>query len=549
MLTKSTFNLAGGNPRRSLRIALLCLVAIALIAAAFDASAQAVNFNILNKVDTTYKDLTRTWFDTVRRAANKLFWILVSIDFAWTGVIYVLEKNDIGEIAISTAKKILTIGFFFSLLKFSDTWIPAILDSFKTLGITAGNASAATPDGIIMKGADVALAAFKAMDDMGALDKLGAVIPVTFIAIIIFLSFLFVAAQLLVTLVESYIAVGAGVILLGFGGSRWTTDFATKYLQFAVGTGLKLLMIYLIVGAGQTITADLHIQKDDLITSSLAAMGVALVYGYLAIQIPALAAAMLSGSPSMTAGALASTALTMGAAAAGAGAAAAATGGAAAAGTGGAAVGMGGLGKALGAGMQSAADLGKTGLAGAMHAASEVGGAAMGMAKEGIGSAVAGGAQSFGQAVSGSTGGKMADRIESGRGGSMSGANGPSLPAAPASSPMGSGASSNAMPSQSAGQPAGSGSGASQAGAPASSGVETATQGNAGSSEAQAPMGDASDVTFNNGPASGAQPQGGSASGGGGEKLHAKIRDLQGFVPQDAAQGGAVQINLGHTQD
>jgi hypothetical protein len=62
-------------------------------------------------------------------------------------------------------------------------------------------------------------------------------------------------------------------------------------------------------------------------------------------------------------------------------------------------------------------------------------------------------------------------------------------------------------------------------------------------------MGDASDVAFDNGPASGAQSQGGNGSGGGGEKLHAKIRDLQGFVPQDAAQGAAVQINLGHTQD
>lgn len=543
-LTKSHF-LPG---RKWLCRSALMLLVFMLAGVSLEALAAAPAFG-LDAVGEAYRVLQDTWFTKVKSYADKLFWMLVSVDMAWSGVIYVLEKNDMGEIAISTVKKLLTIGFFWSLLQFSHTWIPAIIDSFRQIGMGAGGAAASTPDGIIVVGFELATAAFSAVKKLGAIDALAVILPVTAVSIIIFLSYVFIAAQLLVTLIESYIAVGAGVILLGFGGSRWTTDFATKYLQFAVGTGLKLMIIYMIVGAGQSLTSSLQVSQSNLVESLLTSAGVSLVYAYLAIQIPSIASSMMSGSPSMTAGAMASTALTMGAAVAGGAAAAGAAGMGGAALGGGAVVGSGGLAKALGAGMQSAADLGKTGLAGAMHAAGEVGGAAMGMAKEGIGSAVAGGSQSFGQAVSGSTGGKMADRIESGRGGSMSGANGPSLPAAPASGPTGSGASSSAVPNQAAGQPAGSGSGASQASAPASSGAASGTQGNASSSGAQPPMGDASDVAFNNGPAPEAQSQGGSASGGGGEKLHAKIRDLQGFVPQDAAQGAAVQINLGHTQD
>ncbi|MFD2274698.1 type IV secretion system protein [Undibacterium arcticum] len=144
-----------------------------------------------------------------------------------------------------------------------------------------------------------------------------------------------------------------------FGGSRWTTDFATKYLQYAVGTGIKLMLLYLVVGVGQTITQQLYIDPNQLIDSCLKCMGVALVFGYLAIQIPAMASAMMSGSPSMTAGALAGAALTMGAAAAGAGGAAVAGGKAAQGGAGGAMAGAAGLSKALGAGMSSAMDVGK----------------------------------------------------------------------------------------------------------------------------------------------------------------------------------------------
>ncbi|WP_310703453.1 type IV secretion system protein, partial [Burkholderia multivorans] len=144
----------------------------------------------------------------------------------------------------SLVKKVMTIAFFWTLLKMSDTWIPAIINSFKTIGMAAGGAggsapSAATPDGIVSTGFDTALAAYQAIGELGVMEKIAVVIPVTALAILVFLSFLFVAAQLLVTQIESYIAIGGGVILLGFGGSRWTTDMASKYLQYAVATGIN----------------------------------------------------------------------------------------------------------------------------------------------------------------------------------------------------------------------------------------------------------------------------------------------------------------------
>lgn len=551
-----------GNKRRHwLRMAIFVLLLVVLASTSFDALAQSSGFAVLDPVVNKYQSFQFVWYAKIRVVAERLFWILVSVDFAWSGVIYVLDKNTIEEIAISNVKKILTIGFFYSLLKFSDTWIPAIINSFAKIGRDTGNVVNATPDSIAKTGYELALACFGAMKKLGMLDAIPVVFPVTFIAIVTLLAFLFVAAQLLVTLVESYLAIGAGVILLGFGGSRWTTDFATKYLQYAVGTGVKLMILYLIVGVGQVITADLVINSNQLLQSCLQALGVAVVYGYLAIHIPSMASAMMSGSPSMTAGSLASTALTLGAAAAGAGAAAVGTGKAAMGGAGGAVAGATGLNQALSAGLNSAADHGLSGMGAAMHAAGEVASHGMAMATGSIGDAVAGGGKTFGDRVAESTGGRIASQIEAGRGGLMQGvSDGKNAGRGPAGSAQ---AGTSSAGSASAGAAS---TGSAQVGGEAiQKPVDMEGVGVSSSSEAQTDTGVAlapeQALSPNLGNASGvevgpAQGQGkGNSSGSGGQggrnkdPLHSQIRDLQGFVPSDAAQAAGIQIDLKHIQD
>lgn len=549
------------------------LVMFVLLGLSFNSNADGPSIHILDRVDAVFKPLQSTWYTAIRGYAEKLFWLLVLVDFGWTSVIYALEKNDIAEIVTSLVKKIFTIGFFWGLLKFSDSWIPAIINSFRQIGTTVGNVSSLTPDGIASTGFELAKGAFLIMRDLGTLEAIAVVFPVTLVAIVIFLAFLFVAAQLLVTLIESYIAIGAGVILLGFGGSRWTTDFATKYLQYAVGTGLKLMILYLIVGTGQTLFDSLMLDPNNLIESTLAAMGSALVYAYLAIHVPQIASSMMSGSPSMTAGSLAGTAITLGAAIAGAGAATAAAAASGGAGGVGAAAGATGLAKALGAGYGSALDVGKSGVDAGMHAVGEVAKQGLGLGASGIGSAVNKGKTAFAEKVDASTGGKIANGIEATRGGSVSGAtpsgssqgSGGPTPAAGnpgggttsggepnasrASEPQGVG--SSAMPtSSSAGAPVATGS------APTGGGAAPSPVGMGGAASAGAvpapggtsTLGDASSASVSGGQNI-PDARGRGSDGGGKSPIHERMQALQGYVPQDMAPSTAIQIDLKHTAD
>jgi type IV secretion system protein TrbL len=125
------------------------------------------------------------------------------------------------------------------------------------------------------------------------------------------LAFAIIAGQLLITLVESYIVIGAGVFMLGFTGSRWTLVFGEKYIGYAVSIGIKLFMLELIVGLG----FDLGQQWGSLFANGIAppetyieVVGAALVFGFLAWQIPSLAASLMNGAPRMTLGSFVSTA-------------------------------------------------------------------------------------------------------------------------------------------------------------------------------------------------------------------------------------------------
>lgn len=105
------------------------------------------------------------------------------------------------------------------------------------------------------------------------------------------------------------------------GGSRWTVEFTQKYISYAFATGIKLFMLYLIIGVG---TAQAKTWAALLATTDwnniFAVMGGSMLPAFLGFQIPNMAAAMLSGAPSLTAGAAAATsgALAAGTVAAGA---------------------------------------------------------------------------------------------------------------------------------------------------------------------------------------------------------------------------------------
>lgn len=585
---------------KSIHWATLVIVCVWLAFVAPSAFAQTpapepLSFQVMDKIGALYMSKTFQWSETIRVYAIKLFLMLAAIDFGWLCVNFIFEKKEFEDMMYSVGKKLMTLSFFLFLLMSSNTWIPQVIDSFSKIGKEATKASVATtPDGIVANGFDAAIGVFQILGELDLGEKMAAAMPASLIALFIFLAFLWTAAQLLVAQIESSIAIGAGIILMGFGGSRWTTDMATKYKQYVVATGVKLMLMYIIVGTGATLFNDIKlVSGDGFLASMLVALGSSLMYAFLATKVPAMASGMMSGSPSMGAGDLMTAAIGAGAAIAGMGAAGAALGKAGAGAVGGGAAAATGVGQALGAGLQSGLDMGKSGAGLAAHAMGEVGSHGLGLASGAIGDRMASSSAGFGERVANSAGGKIATSIQASRGGSMAGVGGTESNA-PGSAPSPAASNTAPSPAGTSSSSAGSGSGSPAAGAnaaqvPAGTGAQAASDSSrsasAGNSAGQratpaaaspatgpgAGSGSPLDqVPTNSSPGAAVDPSGsatstpsgdasnGSLSGGSERKsapqerdrdpLHRRIQDLKGYVPDDAAQAATLQINVNHSQ-
>ena len=62
----------------------------------------------------------------------------------------------------------------------------------------------------------------------------------------------FIAADLTVTLVESYFIVSVSSIFFAFGVNSITSSMTKKLVNECIGLGLKLMMLYTIIGVGTT---------------------------------------------------------------------------------------------------------------------------------------------------------------------------------------------------------------------------------------------------------------------------------------------------------
>lgn len=341
----------------------------ALFTVAVPASAYAITplgNGVLDTVTNTFKPLQNKWFAALSHEALILFMLLLSIDVCWLGIQSMLTKKPLEELFPSVVKKLIVACFFLAILQNAGSWVPAIINSFTDAGTKASGIGGLSPSGIMTQGVNIAaqilgaapatahtgtmfgnaLAAMKADITGGFLIEY---IERLLVAIAILLSFTMIALEMCVTLIQSYFVLGAGVLFLGAGGSRWTTKYVDAYLNFAISTGAKLFTIYLLVGAISTaivptlvsdLTINLGAGGGFNLQNGFGAAGTCVIIWMLVKKIPEMTASMLSGSLSTGAGDVGQAAGGM--AMLGAGAVAmAATGGIAAVGAGGTAMSMG----------------------------------------------------------------------------------------------------------------------------------------------------------------------------------------------------------------
>lgn len=305
----------------------VALAGMAITVGSSHAAPMAANdLGIMDSLLATMKTASGGWMSVAMGYANDLFFGLAGLEFTWSAIQLTLKKSDLQDIIVGTLFKVMSLAFFAMLLNKAPVWLPMIIDSFSQAGVAvSGGTTPLTPSSVISKGIGFAAqlistsmkingnqnGGFAQMVASGG-SSLGSYFLSAMIiglaGIAIALAFAAAAAQLFITTLESYVVIGGGALQLGFLGSRWTSSWGEKYFAYAISVGIKLFVIYLIIGFGANMV-DLLSSTLQHLSDSGKSVGLgdyfgmlsgSAVYGVTAWMTPSLASTMMNGSPNMT---------------------------------------------------------------------------------------------------------------------------------------------------------------------------------------------------------------------------------------------------------
>jgi type IV secretion system protein TrbL len=309
----------------------VAVIAVILLGAAALAHAQGPNsVNGPSSILDEYKGLQNGWITKLLGAAQRLFFLLAAIEVAWSFTLLAIEKADFQALTATIVRKIMWIGIFYAILLYGVTpggggWIPAIMDSFHILGQNASSVGPLGPSAIVGFGVNMSVDLLYSLKGADFLTSFASSMALVFCAVVIFIAYLAIAIQFVVAMVESYLVIGAGVIFLGFGGSRWTAAYVERYIAYAVSVGMKILVLYLLVGAGMTVSQGWILVAQNAATSTDPARtgfdlaAAAVMFLCVCWMSPKISSAMLGGVASMSGGDFTGVGMGVGLAAAGAG--------------------------------------------------------------------------------------------------------------------------------------------------------------------------------------------------------------------------------------
>jgi type IV secretion system protein TrbL len=245
----------------------------------------------------------------VQASATRLFTLLAGIEVAWTLTLVVLERADFHSLAATLVRKIMWIGIFYALLINGQNWIPWIIQSFAILGQRAAGVNGAiAPSNVLSMGLNVFGALLSGASNAGFLTNFGTAVSLVLAAFVTLLAYVVITIQFVAAMVESYIVVAAGFVFLGFGGSRWTMPYVERYVGLAVSIGVKLMILYLLIGVGMNLSNGWLNAATQVANSAAPAMSAGdiaaacIIFMALCWMVPKLISSVIGGSPAFSGG-------------------------------------------------------------------------------------------------------------------------------------------------------------------------------------------------------------------------------------------------------
>jgi type IV secretion system protein TrbL len=270
---------------------------------------------IIDRFTETFSRYIDSGFGLLAGDVAFLTTVLVAIDITLAGIFWAMYGDE--NVPVQLIRKVLYVGFFALLLNNFKGLADIIFQSFAGLGLKASGTAMTAAD--LMRPGFVAAAGFDASRPL--LEKAGELIGITtffsnFVTIavlllawvIVLLAFFVLAVQLFIAIIEFKLTTLAGFVLVPFALFGQTAFLAERVLGNVISSGIKLMVLAIVVGIGSSIFGTLVRPTADItLTQAASTILAAIAVFGLAIFVPGIAAGLITGAPQLGAGAAVAT--------------------------------------------------------------------------------------------------------------------------------------------------------------------------------------------------------------------------------------------------
>jgi type IV secretion system protein TrbL len=247
---------------------------------------------------------------------------LIAIDITLAGLFWAMAADE--DVIARLIKKTLYIGFFAFIIGNFNSLCRVVFESFSQLGLKAAGSALSSADFLrpgklaqvgVDAGKPLLEAASGLMGYVSFFTNFVQIFVLLVAWVIVVVAFFVLAVQLFITLIEFKLTTLAGFVLIPFALFNKTSFLAEKVLGNVVASGVKILVLAVIVGIGTSLFSEFTQGfggSQPTIEDALAIMLAALSLFGLGIFAPSIASGLVSGAPQLGAGAAVGTALAAG---------------------------------------------------------------------------------------------------------------------------------------------------------------------------------------------------------------------------------------------
>jgi type IV secretion system protein TrbL len=254
--------------------------------------------SIIAEVVNEFLERSQDWSYKLEETVKKLFRLLLTLELVMLAITALIKRESLENIFGSMLMAAVVGGIIYVCIVNYAEWSEAIM-----IGLINYTGIIGYDPDVLLQPILKGFAVFNSITHSMAFDS-----PIksliSFISgIIILLCFALITIQIIYVKCEAAVAVGAGFILLGFGGCSFFREYATNLLRYIISVGFKLYVLYLVLGLGFAFIEEKIVIPTNMSYSDLGAL-IVIAFLLLALTkaLPDVASGIIQGAQVNTGG-------------------------------------------------------------------------------------------------------------------------------------------------------------------------------------------------------------------------------------------------------